>query len=308
MGVRNGKLLLVCSVCCVIAGCRGIGSSLVHRDQSNSAWERKRLRGVPITLEVPTHVRVTIVGRRYFYKGNGGKLVPVDHCGSHVKYDFIRTKKIFTVDPIRPAAGTGDWNLDLDNQYIKKATNNITDNTIAATSTAITNVISSGGLGALFNTPAEGGGQAAPASAPLGVMVNDADELKNSYQHIDSVIATRIFDIENPHFEEEVADFLRCHVNACETPIPHTVEHTVVTGEGQEAGGEEVSGQQQGETTADVPESPAADPRSTDEPVEGGEESGDPLSAADFEPSDEPEIFPIGSGPDNTFWDVTPQP
>lgn len=207
--LSHSKLLIggVLSASIVVVGCKGVGSNLVHRNQSNSAWEHKKLKGIPITVEVPTHVRVSVIARHSFY---GAELTPVAHCGSAVKYDFIRTKKIFTVDPKRPAAGTAKWNIDLEGQYVKKAESEISDLTIQQTSVAIENVIKSGGFGALFR-PAGEETQGSQKKMVDGMVVDPTEE--QQYRHIDSVTATRIFDIEDPSLEDQVAEFLRCHLN-----------------------------------------------------------------------------------------------
>lgn len=239
--LSHSKLLIggVLSASIVVVGCKGVGSNLVHRNQTNSAWEHKKLKGIPITVEVPTHVKVSVIARHSFY---GAELTPVAHCGSAVKYDFIRTKKIFTVDPKRPAAGTAKWNIDLEGQYVKKAESDISDLTIQQTSVAIENVIKSGGFGALFR-PASEENQAAAQKMVDGMVVDPTEE--QQYRHIDSVTATRIFDIEDPSLEDQVAEFLRCHLNEAHvgpalhssygplhTPLPPEVWTEAVESEG----------------------------------------------------------------------------
>ena len=52
-------------------------------------------------------------------------------------------------------------------------------------------------------------------------MIVDPEEEKK-YNHIDSIAASKIFDIEDPMFEELVAEFLKCHIPPCHAGVCHT--------------------------------------------------------------------------------------
>src|SRR4051812_47436943 len=53
----------------VCAGCTSIESTMVTRDESNQNWERHNcLNGIPITLKVPTHLKLYVYQKYYLEK------------------------------------------------------------------------------------------------------------------------------------------------------------------------------------------------------------------------------------------------
>ena len=199
-----------------VVGCTGIGSRFIYRDEMNSRWKQERLRGVPVTMKVPTHVKISIVEQRYFYTSEAGKQpTEISNCSRVIDYEFIHTSKLFTVDPKRPAAGTSSWEFDLEGQYPKSAKNDVNDLTIQQVSMAIETVAKSGGIGKLFKAPK---GKSASESATRGI--DKTEEQK--YTVFPSIVASRIFAVDDPMLEVHVEEFMNQHVN-CGT-MQHSVQ------------------------------------------------------------------------------------
>ena len=115
-------------------GCSSMSSTMLTRDESNQFWSRKgALKGVPITLKVPTHVQLTMFERHFLFKNSEGQNVrlALPFVVRDFSQEFIYSEKIFTVDFKRPAAGLYNLNLDLSpDQYISELQHDVTDETI----------------------------------------------------------------------------------------------------------------------------------------------------------------------------------
>src|SRR5262245_49862691 len=116
-----------------VAGCASIESTMIERDECNSEWEKDRhIKGIPITLKVPTHLKLYVFDKHYLELVNvGGETdvlpveldVPVRDFG----HEFLYTSKIFTVDFKRPMAGTSNLRLDMSqDQYFAKIQHDVT--------------------------------------------------------------------------------------------------------------------------------------------------------------------------------------
>lgn len=138
---------LLC-ICCLsltgAVGCESASSTLLYRDLSDTKWKRKTSPGVPITLEVPTYLKLTIVQRQFLdasnkvVKGADDKAAIVAH---DVRQEIINTKKIFTVDLKRPAAGTWESEVDFSGQYFSKIKHKGDDKTIETIGTQVNELI-----------------------------------------------------------------------------------------------------------------------------------------------------------------------
>jgi hypothetical protein len=177
-----------------------MSSTMVTRDESNQTWTRHRcLQGVPITLKVPTHVKVYVIEHHYL------QLVPcadgvdrtrrltLPYVVRDFAQEFIYTEKIFTVDFRRPVAGTYNLHLDMtEDQYIEKVQHDVTDQTIAE-------------VGNLIKAAAPGGLLPSPRGA--------TDSPDDFLYEVTSVVAVGIFEIDAPDFEQQLSGFLNCHLN-----------------------------------------------------------------------------------------------
>lgn len=167
---------------------------MLTRDETNSFWTRKgNLKGVPITLKVPTHVNLTIFELHYMFAGDGPtRRLKLPFVVRDFSQEFVYNEKIFTVDFKRPAAGLYNLNLDLtDDQYINELQHDITDDTLKQVGALLKDVAPKGFSG--FKTV--GGHTDAP------------------YEEIKSVVAVGMFEIEHPEFEEQMMAFINWHLN-----------------------------------------------------------------------------------------------
>ncbi len=178
-------------------GCHSIRSTLLTRDESNSCWMTvKHLKGVPITLKVPTHLRVSVVEQHFLTQVSAGGItkwerVEVDVPLRVVTVDTIKTEKIFTVDFVRPAAGTLDLTLEMQDkeQYFSKIQDKVVDETINDVSNLISKV------------------------APGGLFKPAASDSTASLTPVNSIVATEIFEVDDPMLEIKLNEFLKCHIN-----------------------------------------------------------------------------------------------
>jgi hypothetical protein len=115
-----------------------------------------------------------------------------------VKSEIIKTKKVFTVDFKRPAAGVLGYDAQFANQYFTEINNSVTDRTITDSADAIANVV-----------PA----LAKLAAAGQGVTPEFGAGLKDRIVKGERVVAYQRFDIDSPSFECDLEAFVAQHVN-----------------------------------------------------------------------------------------------
>jgi len=188
----------------IAAGCSSSRSTMLTRNECNTGWNKiSHLHGTPITLKVPTHLRVYVYEKHFMEKVDIAGVIRWQKVEMPAVYDFgsetLYTDKIFTTDFIRPAAGA--FNLKVDytqDQYIQKVQQDITDETLKE----VGNLIEK--LPGLFVPK--------PAGAKLA-----AGEIGDSLREVKSVIAANVFEIEDPNFETNVSEFVQTFLN-CRTP------------------------------------------------------------------------------------------
>ena len=202
-------VLVLCAISLLVSlvGCASIGSTLLSRDESNSWWTRYRcLRGVPITLKVPTHVKIYIYEKHILQTVNVGGVrktqrVKLPFPIRDFAQEFIFDEKIFTVDFKRPAAGA--YNLDINmtqDQYIQSVKHDVTDDTIARVGDLIDKIAPD-----LFKFPSPSGDD---------TDINPVAKFGNvELPEIKSVVAVGIFEIDAPDFEHQLTEFINCHLN-----------------------------------------------------------------------------------------------
>lgn len=217
------RVHLVVLLAIIATGCSSMRSTMLHRGECDMEWETERfLNGVPITVEVPTHIKVDVV--EHHYLGYAPKL---DADGSFVRDEnnevekevvwlskddigvpartvntsLIKTAQIFTVDPKRPAAGTLNQTIDFagkNGQYIDKIQYKVDDQTIEAI-TGLVNKIAKKGL---VGTPTS------------DESATSANVDKNLYQ-VQGIVASGVFSLDAPDVEIQVSNFLDVHLNNC---------------------------------------------------------------------------------------------
>jgi hypothetical protein len=213
MAINKGrwKMLLrfaICLVAILAAGCTTYRSTPLSRDPCNGLSKDSctPVKGVPIAVKVPTHLDVYVDETFFLLPDSSGIYrevpilddngVPVRNLG--IRPEMIQTRKIFVVDFKRAAAGVTSNGLEFnDEQYLEKITGSIQDDTLKEATAAFS------ALAPLLN--------ARPTAA-----AGETTKRENSIRGT-RVVAYRRFDLSTCDFEQQVADFVDYHMNACHT-------------------------------------------------------------------------------------------
>jgi len=182
-------------------GCASSESNVLTRNEMNNDWSMiKHVKGIPITVKIPTHLKLYVFEKYYLQEVAVGGVSEIRAVELNVPVrdfaqDFVFTEKVVMVDFKRPAAGEFELEVDLsDDQYIEKIRHDVTDQTIERVTELVGKLVP--------------GGVADLASAPEGSGVIDS-----KIKEIKSVVAVGVFEIDAPDFEAQMAEFLNCHVN-----------------------------------------------------------------------------------------------
>ncbi|MCY2977104.1 MAG: hypothetical protein NTU79_00330 [Planctomycetota bacterium] len=198
-----------------ISGCCSFRTTTVDRTESDCLVVNPEcpMRGIPVSLRVPTHLELSVIETTYWEKQNipGKKptLVPLSTCRPtrSVTHVIKETEKIFLVDPVRPAAGFSSYgftfqsNSDDANKatesagkgYLQNVQYKIEDKTIEKSAEFFSNAV---GLITAFQTAAN---QGAPNSSNLITT--------------ERAVAYARYDVNSPSFEADVASFLDRYIN-----------------------------------------------------------------------------------------------
>ncbi len=210
--MRTG-LLIVISL--ALTGCSSFRTQAIDRVENDTIVVNPTcpLKGVPVSLRVPTHLELCVVETTYWEKkdrpGKKPTLEALSACRPtrSVSHTVKYTEKIFLVDPVRPGAGTQSYGFDFSSSddaklgkdngkgYLKKISYKIDDQTITESANLLA---SSLGLISALQT------SAAPPNQNISTLIET-----------DRTIAFGRFDINSPTYECDVAAFLDLHVN-CE--------------------------------------------------------------------------------------------
>jgi len=277
--IRRKMPLIIVGI--ALAGCTSIKSTMLTRDEGNSTWTAIKTSGYPITVKVPTHLRLTVYEKFYITLNEGnvtyedlrqqadelGQKIATDsaqdtianrqkkkdleaaagtarrkHSPStgavHVPVvdinnrmlttlDFttqlIETEKIVTVDQKRPAAGTLKFKTGLTNdQSIQAIQSKAADDTIRQIGLAVQRFIANLNGGTVADTAlttvpdvpdfANLDPKAArPARNPISL--TDGDVVGDDVQTQWRVVATKVFNLDDPNVELHTAEFLQATVN-----------------------------------------------------------------------------------------------
>ncbi|MCG8650021.1 MAG: hypothetical protein MI861_09315 [Pirellulales bacterium] len=197
------KWILIASVLLMPAGgCTSFSAVHLHRSESNTSWQKKRaLHGIPVTLKVPTHLKLDVVENHVLLLDDSQKLVQRTQAPvalRRVDTSFIETEKIFLVDIKRPGAGELDTTIDLDpeSQYFKQIKETLTDETITQVGNLVQAIAPSG----LFGVP---------------TTEDETPSELAKVKLVSNVVASQIFEVDAPDFEIQLMAFLNRHVNCC---------------------------------------------------------------------------------------------
>ena len=223
--VRCALILLASTM---LMGCESFTSRVLHRQPNDSMARQcypKKTKGVPVKLKVPSHVEVSIRETYFMVPENeesdkpdsGPKIQVLQSVTGNrvlrVETETIYTDKVFTIDFPRPVAGTLDLGseegdgLQFDSEnYLKKISGDITDNTLSTIGTGLTSLAGPDG-GA--NEPVEGDSM----SAVKAKLFKKAD-----YEEFTRIIAFQRFDIAEQGWEEQMHAFVEQHLGQCNPP------------------------------------------------------------------------------------------
>jgi hypothetical protein len=112
-----------------------------------------------------------------------------------VQHELLHTEKIFTVDFKRPAAGTMKMSLDFKDQqqYFSSIEHEVVDKTIEEVSNLL--------------------GTIAPGGIFTRVSSKSAAKFDQEVKEVESVVAARVFELDDPDFERQLSAFLDCHIS-----------------------------------------------------------------------------------------------
>jgi hypothetical protein len=181
-----------------IVGCSSSRSTMLTRNECNTGWNKiGHLHGTPITLRVPTHVRIYVYEKYCMEKVTVAGVSRWQRADLPLLYDFgsevLYTDKIFTTDFIRPAAGTFNLDVNYSDQYVQRVQQDITDETLKDVTALLAT------LPGKF-LPLPGGTKA-------------SDDPGVDWKEIKSVVAANVFEIDDPNFETNVASFVQEHLH-----------------------------------------------------------------------------------------------
>jgi hypothetical protein len=191
--------------CLLIAqvGCQSAVSTHVAADSYEGGWKTKSLRGIPVTVKVPTHLELRVIERRYYTEGSSEPF----HVARIVEHEIREKDRVFTVDSVRPAAGTATYSASLENsknpQFFSKFDTKIEDSTVKSISALVPKLPD-----VLANIK-----KATQVSRTIAEAPDTAIKL-------DSLVAVKLFDVNAPDLAQCVQAFLDQHVNNCAPPCP----------------------------------------------------------------------------------------
>ncbi len=193
----TGKLAF--GVAVLLTGCTSMTTTLLNRQDDDSFTRNERCpnRGIPITVLVPTHVKIWIE-EEYYIQNQGEKLAPLylDKPVLSVRTEYDYEEKLFTVDFKRPMSGTiqTDIKIDAQKQYFERIHGKVVDNTIRD----ITGIIQQ-------FAPAFRKGKATAAGETLMANLIVAKR----------TVAFGRFDLNAPDYAARISQFLDAHINNC---------------------------------------------------------------------------------------------
>ena len=196
----------------ISSGCSSFRTQAVNRCENDRLVVNpdRPMKGIPVSLRVPSHLDLCVIETTYWEKkdlpGRKPTLLPLSTCRPTrtVAHEVRYTEKVFLVDPVRPLAGTQSYgfsfkqntSINKDNSgkgYLQEVEYEIDDKSIKESASLLSNSLS------LLNAIQTSASQALPNTSNLIAT--------------DRALAFSRFDINSPTFENDVAEFLDCHIN-----------------------------------------------------------------------------------------------
>lgn len=231
--MKTVSALLLLAFC---VGCGSIRSTMLNRMEDDTLvgnsngtlrkhGQTRPYKGVPITIQVPTHVEVAVLETFFLTPDGKGGLnrIRTSRRNFDVKTNLVMSDKVIMVDFKRPMSGELDYHMKFqtpatvpDKQYFNPANGQYFDSiSTYSNDTTITDIAK------LIATAVPAVTKAASLPLPTGAFTNDVI--------IDQrVVAFRRFDIDACDFEQQMQQFLDEQINCCHTcdsdaPAPETV-------------------------------------------------------------------------------------
>jgi len=191
----------ILATCFASVACSSIKTTHLKRNKSNTGWKKTCLHGMPVTLRVPHHYEVNVA--EVYYEMGGNLLRDASDTNAtkspvtslDVDFKVVEAEEVFTVDFVRPGAGTLQTKATLDSNthYFKSIDNEIVDNTIEEITKSIQAI----------------GDAIKPFAAKKSLA-----EIPGVTQHR-KILATLLVDVNDPFAKEKIHEFLCKHLNSC---------------------------------------------------------------------------------------------
>lgn len=243
---------MICGSLVCMSSCTSAVSTHVTPDPVRGGWATNNLRGIPITVKVPTHLELRVTERRYI--DSNGKYVRITprnqetstppapganppngstnsnsnaSAGVQTQTSItdnpilstrsievtVREKdEVFTVDAVRPASGTLAYQAEFRGQYFKTFNSKVEDKTLESITNAIKNIT----------------GEVEKTSKALSAG-SIVDSSGKEIPFVDHLVAVKLFDVYDPMLAQSVREFLHTYVNGCNPPCPATMPCPPVT-------------------------------------------------------------------------------
>ncbi len=193
-----------------LVGCTTYRSTFLNRQEGGDFRTDSHCgtTGVPVAVKVPTHLDL-FIEERYYLLPHDDLYREVEIAGPDgrplvnrgLRSELVETKKVFLVDFKRAAAGVSQSGLKFNaDQGLAEVSGKIQDETLRDATAAV------GALGPLLTANKSSAGTTT-ALESKGLVAGAR------------VVAYRRFDLDAPDFEQQVADFVACHLEATASPI-----------------------------------------------------------------------------------------
>lgn len=192
-----------------VTGCRSAVSTHVTPDPVHGGWDKKKIRGVPVTLKVPTHMEVRVMQRRYLDPKSGLTLQEAVYVEDEIRHK----DQLFFVDAVRPAAGisTSGFTAQTDQQFFASYNTTVDDQTIKT----ITKLVPE--LGEIIKNVKK-----AKSISETGGKIPTADDV-GGIPYFDKLVAVKVFDVNLPSLTDDVRAFMDTYINNCRPACPAPV-------------------------------------------------------------------------------------
>ncbi|QDT96703.1 hypothetical protein [Gimesia aquarii] len=223
-----GPNIILLFLLCV--GCSSIKTTVYDRleDDTVIANPDKHLKGVPVSLKVPTHLELKIE-EKTFWRVEGTEMMPVTSCRPTrtVSHDVKYIEKVFLVDPVRPAAGPTGEGVTSNSFGFSFKSDDLSDDQLEKGETKSYEYSGKGQLSGLHyhieDRTIERSAELLASSLKFlkafpqtGATVSGGDDkqkLELNVLETTRVIAWSRFDLNSEHFEEDVMGFLDTYLN-----------------------------------------------------------------------------------------------